>query len=34
MMAGHSVFGSLRTRSAKRTFSSTESHGSRAAPAS
>src|SRR6185503_6842823 len=34
MIAGQSPFGSLRTRSAKRTFSSTESHGRSAAPAS
>jgi hypothetical protein len=34
MIAGHSLFGTLRTRSAKRTFSSALSHGSSAAPAS
>ena len=34
MIAAHSAFGILRTRSAKRMFSSTESHGSSADPAS
>ena len=34
MIAGQSAFGILRTRNAKRTFSSAESHGSSADPAS
>ena len=34
LIAGHCSFGTLRTRSAKRTFSSTENQGRSAAPAS